>query len=132
MISVVPLKAVSSPLFVRAQRMSNLIQLTLQRHYVQSVTYRMDWRNMEVYHQVCKRSDTIWLDCRFIEWTSEIREGKLTIYRLEICSTGPEVTFSLIICEDFSWNVSYRRQKIHKEFCRRLTNVPSEINTGIL
>ena len=52
--------------------------------------------------------------------------------KLEACSTGPEVTLSLTICENLSWSVSYRNQRVNQEFCRLLRDMPSEINTGIL
>ena len=56
----------------------------------------------------------------------------LTVYRLEISNAGPEITLSLTIAKDFTWSVSYRRQKVNSEVCRLLKDVPSELNTGKL
>jgi len=71
----------------------------------------------------------MYLNCTFIGWTYEIRERVLTA---EICNTGPEITLSLTIAEDFTWSMSYRRVKVQTEVSRLLKDVPFKINTGKL
>lgn len=74
----------------------------------------------------------MYLNCTFIGWTYEIRERVLTAYRLEIRNTGPEITLSLTIAEDFTWSMSYRRAKVKTKVCTLLKDVPFKINTGKL
>ena len=66
----------------------------------------------------------------FVGWTDEIKTGMLIIYKLEVSSTGPEVTLSMTVASDFSWTVSYRGQHVSQENCSILRSAPLEVNTG--
>ena len=66
----------------------------------------------------------------FVRWTDEIKTGMLVIYKLEVSSTGPEVTLSMTVASDFSWIISYRGQHVSQENCSILRSTPSEVNTG--
>jgi len=65
-----------------------------------------------------------------IGWIGEVQGKTLVIYKLQIFKTGPEVTLSLTVLQDFTWEVSYRRHNVDCEYCTLLSNLPSEINTG--
>ena len=67
-----------------------------------------------------------------VGWTGEIQGRTLVIYKLAFFKTGPEVTLSITVKEDFTWTVSYRRHVINREFCTLLSGLPSETNTGMI
>ena len=79
-----------------------------------------------IIHLLCLCSLHINLCCVSIGWTVELKEGTLFLYK-----TGPEFVLSLTICEDFSWNLSFRRQCVKQELCCLLRDMPSKIKTGM-
>ena len=69
----------------------------------------------------------------YIGWNSELRNGVLSIYKLEFLpQSGPEVLMSLIIQKNFSWMLSYQKLHVNQALCGILKNVPSQMNAGTL
>ena len=67
-----------------------------------------------------------------IGWMNEVRDGKLSIYKVDFLDCVPEIMLSVTIQDNFSWIVTYRRQHVNKEFCSILRNMPFELNSGML
>ena len=66
-----------------------------------------------------------------IGWTVEV-DGTLVFFKCEILNDRPEISLSLTVNGDFSWNAFYHKQCINKESCCVLRDIPSTLDTGML
>lgn len=55
----------------------------------------------------------------------------MTIYKAIFSDVGPDITFSLIVREDFSWALSYKKELVDRGKCPLLANVPSLLRSGM-
>ena len=65
-----------------------------------------------------------------LEWISVFEDETLSFCQLCLSDSGLEVTYSLMITEDFSWSVTYRRAAIHLSLCTYLQESPLLVNSG--
>ena len=68
----------------------------------------------------------------YIGWINELKDGKISIYQVKIFEHGAEVIFSLIIEEEFSWHLFFRRRLVNPACCSILRSTPSELDSGTL